>query len=330
MAKREYNIRHWYGFNIRMNDYATIKKQHDETKPIGGARKTWGIELRPLSVRRRTWESWYEKDGWVGMAFRRSYAQRTHNNKTNKYDTTGYTDEVKPLLMINEHGALRFSPQWMSSFSTWEMLSALLPDGIKFVKYGAKQYLKVSRPDGEPMYYRNNGLDMTFIPYEKDGVKYYEPTHGVVRESKLLIDRVQVKKVRQELEAFLDYYQPMADMLGFDPKAQHTWRDRHDGEEFLKNSDWLVRAEGEEYGEKWVDAIVAFQKAYTDQHGRYVTESVEKDGTKVGRWEYDYTVPTAERLRAKMTGEFLYRVTRPWKQVDVPLGVAFADNHRRG
>jgi len=330
MAKREYNIRHWYGFNIRMNNYATIKEQHDNTKPIGGARKTWGIELRPLSVRRRTWESWYEKDGWVGMAFRRSYPQRTFNNKTNKYDTTGFTDEVKPFLMINEHGVLRFTPEWMTSFSTWEMLSALLPDGIKFVKYGAKKYFKVSRPDGEPMYYRNDGLTMTFIPYEKDGVKYYEVGQGVVRESKFLIDREKAKKAVVEWQAFLDYYQPMADMIGYDPKANHTWRDRHDGEQFLQDTDWLVRAEGEEYGEKWVDAISAFHKAYTQSHGRYETESELPSGGRVGHWVYEYTIPTVDYLRSKMTGEQFYRMVRPWRQIDVPLGVAFADNHRRG
>jgi hypothetical protein len=329
MAKREYNIKHWYGFNVRMTDYATIKKQHDETIPIRGARKVWGIEVRPLSVRRRTWESWYEKDGWVGMAFRRSYAQRTHNAKTNKYETTGFSDEVKPLLMINEHGALRYTPAWMGSFATWEMLSALLPEGIKFVKYGAKQYFKVSRPDGEPMYYFIDGLEMTFIPYEKDGVKYYEPTHGVVRERKFLVDREKVKKAKVEWQAFLDYYQPMADMIGYDPKGNHTWCDKHDGARFLEETDWLFRAEGEEYGEKWVDAITAFHKAYTDSHGKYVTESTLPNGAKVGAWVYTYTEPTAERLRAKMTGELFYRMVRPWRQVDMPLGVAFADNYRR-
>lgn len=320
----EYNAQHFYGYNIRMVDYKTVKHLYDTTKPIQGEKKKFGVDCRPLTVRRRTFETWYEKDGWVGMAFRSIYRKGEQNPITKEYEFKEYEDTARPLLMMNEHGALRFTPTYMYSFSTYQVISALLPESIKFVKYGAKVYFKCLRPDGqEPMYYFNNGLDMTFVPYESNGVTYYEPTHGKVQESKVVLNRDKAKKVREDFRAFLDYFQPMADLLGFDPDVEGavSWKNKERATEFLSGSDWLSRKDGEEYGERWVEGINALLVKHTIYKGDWNA----KDGT----WVHKHIVPTAESLREKYKrNEKVYRLARPFKRVGVPIGTPFHNNYR--
>jgi hypothetical protein len=296
-----------------MTDYATIKKQHDETIPIGGWRKKHGVDCRPLTVRRRTWECWYAKDGWTGMVFRRCYPQ--YDAKQIK----GYVDEVMPLLMMNENGVIRFTPKYMYSYTTWNIVSALLPDSIKFVKYGAKQYFKLSQPDGEPMYYFNNGLDMTFVPYESNGVRYYKLTQGVVTESRVKVDRDKAKQVKKDWAEFLNYFQPMADLLGFDPEKQN-WKTVSNAKDLLEEAEWLARKDGEEYGDKWIDAIQAFLYLHTRRNSKW---NKTTDG-----WDVSFEIPTSDTLREKLVGEHLYKVTRPFYEERVPVGKPFFKNYR--
>ena len=317
-----YNKKYWYGHHVRMSDYETVKRNYEITRPIQGERKKHGIDQRPLSVRRRVWETWHRDGDSYGMAFRQSYKQTALNPDTKKYEITGYGDTVHPFLMMNPQGALTFSPKWMGSYVTWEMLSALLPDGICFSKYGSKKYFRVTQPDGGYMYYLITGLSMTFVPYESEGKRYYIPTHGVVTEERALIDRVKSKHYREEFQAFLNYFQPMADLLGIEA-GNVGWKERSDAEYFLSQTNWLVREDGEEYGEKWVDAIQALLKKYTRTTHKWVPDG---KGGNEHQWTYD--LPTALDIRAKLKGETLYRMVKPYKVMPVPLGTPFLPNHR--
>jgi hypothetical protein len=258
------------------------------------------------------------------MAFRSIYRKGEQNPITKEYEFKEYEDTARPLLMMNEHGALRFTPVYMYSFSTYQVLSALLPESIKFVKYGAKVYFKCTRPDGqEPMYYFNNGLDMTFVPYESNGVTYYEPTHGTVQESKIVLNRERAKIVREDFKAFLDYFQPMADLLGFDPTTEDatSWKNKERATNFLAETNWLVRKDGEEYGERWVEGIQAMLVKHTSYQSSW-----EHDTNK---WTYKYHVPTADTLRTTYKrNERVYRLARPFKREVMPIGTPFYNNYR--
>lgn len=320
-----YNNRFWYGHHVRMNDFETTKKMYDETKPLAGTRKKHGLDQRPLSARRRVWETWHKDDeGNYGMAFRQSYKQYKENPVTKKQEVTGYNDTVSPFLMWQPNGMLWFYPKWMNSYTTWEMLSALLPDGIKFSKYGSKPYFRVESPDGD-MYYLISGVAMSFVPYESGGKRYFMPQHGLVREEKVLVDRKLSKKYREEFNAFLDYFQPMADMLGGEPES--NWTKRREAEEYLTEQDWLVRKEGEQYGDKWVNAIEAFLDRETTSQHSWVT-TVDANGNQKHDHQWTHTLPTAGLIRAKYRGEKFYRLVRPYKREFVPLGTPFMPNGR--
>lgn len=317
-----YNKRFWYGHHVRMSDYETVKQKYETTTPIQGTRKKHGIDQRPLSVRHRVWETWHKDGDSYGMAFRQCYKQTALNPTTKKYEVTGYVDSVSPLLMMNPQGALTFTTKWMNSYTTWEMLSALLPDGIRFAKFGSKQYFRVAQPDGDDMYYFISGLVMTFVPYESGGKRYYQPTRGVVSEERVLIDRAKSKQYREEFQAFLNYFQPMADLLGVEAE-QTDWTKRRAAEEFLTTHNWLVRKDGEEYGEKWVDAIQALLTAYTKSRHDWVPDG---KGGHQHQWTHD--LPTVSDIRYKLKGETLYRMVKPYKVIPVPLGTPFMPNNR--
>lgn len=322
MSGVTYNKRFWYGHNVRMNDYETVKRNYETTVPIQGTRKKHGIDQRPLSVRHRVWETWHRDGDSYGMAFRQCYKQTALNPDTKKYEVTGYGDSVSPLLMMNPQGALTFTTKWMNSYTTWEMLSALLPDGIRFAKFGSKQYFRVAQPDGDDMYYFISGLVMTFVPYESGGKRYYQPTRGVVSEERVLIDRAKSKQCREELDAFLNYFQPMADMLGVEADGVN-WMKRRAAEDFLNSGNWLVRKHGDEYGEHWVDAIQALLTAYTKSTHNWVPNG---KGGHEHQWTHE--LPSALDIRAKLKGETLYRMVKPYKTMPVPLGTPFMPNHR--
>ena len=312
-----YNKRFWYGHHVRMSDYETVKRNYETTVPIQGERKKHGIDQRPLSVRRRVWETWHKDGDSYGMAFRQTYKTTAQDPVSKKYVTTGYHDSVSPFLMMNPQGALTFTTKWMNSYTTWEMLSALLPDGIRFSRYGSKQYFRVAQPDGDDMYYFISGLVMTFVPYESGGKRYYQPTRGVVSEERVLIDRAKSKQCREEFQAFLNYFQPMADLLGVEADSV-GWKERQEADKFLTETNWLVRKDGEEYGEKWVDAIQALLKRHT--------MSTHNWSDNQHRWTYE--LPSVLDIRAKLKGETLYRMVKPYKTMPVPLGTPFMPNNR--
>ena len=322
-----YNNRFWYGHHVRMDNFETTKKMYEETRPLQGSRKKFGIDQRPLSIRRRSWETWHkDADGNYGMAFRQSYKQWGQNPVTKKNEVVGYSDSVSPFLMWQPNGTLCFYPNWMNSYTTWEMLSALLPEGIKFTKYGSKQYFRVAAPDGD-MYYLISGIAMSFIPYESSGKRYFMPQHGLVREEKILIDRVKAKKAREEFQAFLNYFQPMADLLCLDAE-QINWSHKRDAEDYLASNDWLMRKDGEEYGEKWINGVENLLKAHARSEHHWVPRTNDK-GDVVHDHKWTHHLPDVNRLKSLFRrNEQLYRMVRPYRKEYVQLGVPFMANGR--
>ena len=142
------------------------------------------------------------------------YAQQEKNHRF--HVITGYTDNYYKLLMFKPDGELEFTPNsYMSNFVVWDVLGAALPKNIEFVRYGSKRYMKVNCPSGEAMHYRVwDGVTMNFIPYEKDGVRYYA-LKNPIGEKKYLVDRSKAKReeVKRDLDAFANYAKVMMPLL---------------------------------------------------------------------------------------------------------------------
>jgi hypothetical protein len=237
---------------------------------------------------------------------------------TGKRTITKYYKEYKPLLMVDPNGRYEFTAHWMTNYVTWQLLGAALPEGLSFTKYGAKQYICADQPDGTKKYYYQEGQKMSFVPYEREGKTYYEVIGGI-RESKVLIDSAKAKKVRQELKPFLDYYEIMSPFVTTDENLVSTWSFRHDMRERLDQANWLVRQDGEEYGEKWMNMVEALFHTHTDFQHTWDR----------GNHHVTITYPDREKLEHKLRGAYLYQLTKPFKQVAVDVGVPFYSNGRR-
>jgi len=308
------------GRRIRMDNYNTVKQNYEAVKPISGIRSS--LNLRPLTDRSRPYEVWIEQNGNYGAGFHSSHIGPQKIAKSNG---------VRPLLMFSPDNTLTFTPQWMNSYATWDLLSALLPDGIHFAKKGAKQYFELATPDGGFSYFlspyqRMPGASiMRFIPYEINGKRYFKVhAEDTVTETKTLVDREVSKQLRQEFEAFKNYYAAMAGLISTEVSLADEFKfgeshGKHKSRDFLKLTDWLKRAEGEEIGSRWADAVRAFYIINSNTESRYDYEM--QTTTRV------YAHATVEDLNKLSTKDF-YKYTRPYKDVLMPLGVSFWGNGR--
>jgi len=335
---REYSpTRHdnWYGYHVRMNSFEQTKAKFENTKPIQGKRMEHGWVTRPLSKRSRTYEIWHhdESDGSYGMAFSSGYFQTKHNAQTNRDEIVGIANkEIRPLLMWHPDGRLVFTPNWMYSYSTWEMLAALLPYGITFVKYGSKQYFKLDMPDNKASMYMHapEGVPLTFVPYERDGKRYFH-LQTPYPEQKLLVDKDKAKAARDELKEFFKYADVMWDLMtptegqSFKTRSDLSWDEHRSAEEMLDNGgEWLFRKDGEEIGERWADVIAAMivmntRKTYTINRNipNRNSVSISQD------FNMHILFPKVQDFRESLRGEKLYRMAKTFNAVDVPLGEPF-------
>ena len=311
---REFSRKYWYGSYIGIDNYDIAKENYEKTLPLKGKRLKHGVDVRPLTIRRRVWETWHKDGDAYGMAFVQSYFREILDSNTQKVIREECVHNVHPLLMFRPEGEIVFDPAWMNYYPTWDVLGALLPKGITYVRYGSKSYFKLDMPDGmEPMYMFNPGTKMAFIPYEHEGKRYFR-VDCPISESKILIDRDKAKKVRAELKPFLDYCKYMVDLAPAPTK--HSWQAEANAERWLEGIDWLVRNEGEDIGEKWFSAIEAFVLTFA-------------------KYAYDYktqihvVIPVdADDLRDRLKGRKLYEYTRPYRVEYVPIGKPFFNNGR--
>jgi hypothetical protein len=321
------------GYVVRLHDYATAKDRYNNTLPLFGARRRLNSEVRPMTDRYRLNEVWFKENEDYGIAIGWSYAHWSPNplpsnataqqEKNHRFHViTGYTDNYYKLLMFKPDGELEFTPNsYLSNYVVWDVLGATLPKNVEFVRYGSKRYIKLNCPSGETMHYRVwEGVTMNFIPYEKDGVRYYA-LKNPIGEKKYLVDRSKAKReeVKRELDAFTNYTKVMMPMLSFDDMSnkyvfgewvQYAWR--------RDKLAWLMRKDGEEIGEYWVKAIECI--CYLLR--RYNYNNV---GGKAGTYEY----PSIELVN-RYVSERAYDFARAFKEVQVPIGTPFYKNGREG
>lgn len=330
---------YWHGYDVRMNNFEETKAKFENTKPIQGERLKHGWVIRPLSKRSRTYEIWHhdESDGSYGMAFATGHFQHKHNPKTNKDEVIGIANkEAFPVLMWHPDGRLVFTPKWMHSYSTWDMLAALLPEGITLVKYGSKVYFKLDTPDGKPMYmHAPDGVRLNFVRYESEGKRYFH-LRNKYPEQKLLVDKDKAKTARDELKVFFKYADMIWDLMlpsegqSFKTRSELSWPEYKELEALLDDGDWLFRKDGEEIGERWADVIAAMivmntRKTYT------VNRNIPN--RSLGAITQDFNMhisfPKVQDFRESLRGEKLYRMAKTFRAVDVPLGEPFFPTGRK-
>ena len=309
--------------DVRLSSHARAKELYEKVKPLGGGRKKYGIDLRPLTERSRYWEALLQDSGSYGAGFVSSYAQ--YSGRAPRV-ITGYAHTEKPLLMVHPDESLTFTPTYMSSYATWPLLGALLPKELAFVKFGAKQYIRALQEGGGYKYYHvarvSNQVhnSIQFVPRATaDGGRVFDVL-GCEAEIKYTVDKKLANIVREKFAKFMDYYDYMHKLVEQETVDNLTssWASRVAAENFFKSSDWL--------GLNWDDA-----NEFPPLWGEAVKHMVVTN-TEV-RWErgsdsFKVDTKPPEAIRYLYRGEALYAITRPYKAVEVELGVPFRRNDR--
>ena len=315
------------GCNIQICNYEQAKARYESITPIGGVRGKLGGDFRPATDRYRTWEVFMRDGDDYGIGFYSTFIAYDHT-KDESGKTISKPKELhgkpKPMLMFSPDGTITYTPQWASSYTTWEFLSAALPPTLRFAKYGAKQYMEVAMPDGGFKYYLVSRSDIhktRFVPYESNGKVYYNINpYDVIQEKKLLLDKDKTKKVREELDAFLSYYNIMSGLVCADIGEDNLGNmAKHMARSKLERP-WLIREEGEEYGVWWVDAV----KSLFILKSR-ISHTWNRDTGKWGEVVVQYA--TMEDI-LEIPMRQIYQWTKPYRLVAVEVGVGFRDNGR--
>ena len=88
-----------------------------------------------------------------------------------------------------------------------------------------------------------------------------------------------------------------------------------------------MRKDGEQYGDKWANAIEAFLDLETKSQHHWVPR-INEQGIEVHDHQWTHTHPTVLDIRARYKGEKFYRMVRPYKKEVVPFGTPFMPNGR--
>ena len=318
-----YNDYHYRGNNVRLGSHARAKEMYEKVKPLGGGRKKYGIDLRPLTDRHRYWEALIKDSGSYGVGFVTSYAQ--YSGKVPRV-ITGFNHSEKQLLMVHPDESLTFTRTYMSSYSTWGLLGALLPRELALVKFGAKQYIRALQEGGGYKYYHvprsGNPVDnsIRFLPRATaDGGRVFDVL-GCNAETKYIVDRKLTNIVRDKFAKFMDYYDYMHKLLDQEvaETLSHSWVNRMKAERFFRSSDWLGLDwdNADEFPPLWGEAVKHMILTHTSVRWERESDSYKTD------------VRPPEAIRSLYHGEALYAITRPYKAVEVELGVPFRRNGR--
>lgn len=316
------------GCVLRINNYEQAKARYEGIKPIGGVRGKLGADCRPVTDRYRTWEVFMRDGDNYGVGFYSSYITYDHVK-----DESGKTKSIprsingtsKPVLMFSPDNNVTYTCRWAGSYTTWDLLSAVLPQGMKFAKFGSKQYMELAQPDGSFQYFLlpvDNNKSVRFVQYESEGKQFYRMHEDdIVSEYRYFIDRDKAKHMTHEFKAFIEYYRIMGDLLnaGIDP-LEIGWSDRHHTRCKLNDGDWLWRNAGEEYGSKWADAVVAFFKVETKVHHSW--------DARIGEWGEKIISYCSAQTLEEMSRARLIKMFRPYRKVPAPVGVGFRPDGR--
>jgi hypothetical protein len=313
---------------LHINNYEQAKARYESVKPIGGIRGKLGADIRPVSDRYRTWEVFMKDGDNYGVGFCASYIsydQVKQPDGSTKSIPKSINGTPKPLLRFTPDNTVVYTAQWAGSYTTWDFVAAVLPDAMRFAKFGSKQYMELAQPDGSFQYFLlpvSTGASVRFVPYESDGKRFYRMhEEDIVVEDKYLIDRDKAKQMTGEFKAFIEYYRVMGDLLNAGVDATDlSWRDRSEADKVLNDSEWLWREDGEEYGAKWADAVVAFFKLNTK-----VRRSWDSQTGNWGLSTIDYG--SAQHLE-EMSRARLIKMIRPYRRVKAPVGIGFRPDGR--
>jgi hypothetical protein len=204
-----------------------------------------------------------------------------------------------------------------------------LPVGLSITKYGTKAYLEV-RDELGTVDKRYTLMQGDVVVTRKQGEKLFKPL-VVHREFKRSLDRQQTKKIRQELEPFVNYVSVMSPLMEYahvdwafrNPFSLENHSKKHRILESAPEKGWgdivgkswseLVSMKSDEIPEYWFTMVQSYRSRMRTERYNWDTKQYEQ-------------IPITIETVKNMVYDDVYKQVKPFKVEKVELGLAFKNN----
>ena len=314
-----------YGYNTRTPyevqrdnggrfDFAKIKERYENTKPITGKARGH-LDIRPIGERDRSHERmvkvsdteyYVTYDAWRWSEIHSP--DRTHT-KAITYCLNGDMETViVHTPRTNWKAEKNLFPKALSSPSTFYFYDFNLPDGLTMANHQSSKYVVLNCEDGYRYYTIEKG-DITFT--RKQGTKTWMPM-VVHRETIHALDKVKTKEWRQTAKPLLEYLNIMVDMV--EPQYIGWWQNIiAETTKDLPKSE-VFKQPDDSAPEHWFK-MAEYYKRRIENHNY------------MGYGKPAIVTYDKSKLRTLLHRD-LYKLVKPLKSIDVPLGTPCKDRFK--
>lgn len=292
-------------------DFEKIKNRYEETIPLRGKRKEQNI--RPIYRRDRSYERMVKVSDTEYYVTFDGYQHRTIHNKAITWSLNNGIELMTihtPKKVWGSSPSMDLNPRAFSSSSTFWFYNFNMPPDFGMVNHRASKYVRYDNK-----FYTVEMGDITF--QRKVGETHWLPLM-VHREFKHTLDRTQTKELRESIKPFMAYYDIMCEIV----EGSGRW---DYGNPIYK------AVVGDDDRTIFADEVVALFKQTQDGD---VPDGwlgmVERYKHRITG--YDYHTRTNIYQRHKLPKEIcndLFRIVKPCKVTEVPLGTLTHDRYKQ-
>lgn len=290
--------------------FETVKERYENTQPIRGKRLAENI--RPIKRRDRSYERIVKVSDTEYYTTFDGYKFRTHHNKAITWSLNNGMEFMTvhtPKKTWSTTNPTELYPRYLSSASTFWFYDFNMPHGFAMVNFRANKYVRY-----QDKYYSIELGDITF--QRKQGETDWTPL-VVHREFKHTIDRKQTKELRESIKPFMDYFDLMCNIV----EGKGRWEY---GNPIYK------AVVGDQERTIYADEVIAlFKQAQDGSVPDGWLGMVERYKHRITGYSYENRSNTFERHRLpKEICNDLFRIVRPCKRTEVPLGTMTHDRYK--
>jgi hypothetical protein len=200
-------------------------------------------------------------------------------------------------------------PRYLSSASTFWFYDFNMPVGFNMVNYYVNKYVKYN-----DKHYTIEQGDITF--QRKVGDTEWQPL-VVHRQFKHHIDKEQTKELKQVIKPFVEYFNLMSDIV----EAKYLYGN-YVAQAINPNKPYEVTPQQVRDAFKQSDVVPDSWLLMTESYKRHLTYSKRLEN---GTWSEN--ILWKEDLTKELLKD-LYKVAKPFKKIEVPLGQLCIDKYK--
>lgn len=302
----------------RRAGFEGIRNTYEQTKPIRGKRAT--LDIRPIGERDRTWErvikvsdtEYYITNNaytYSDMCKLRGQEYRGHSRAIT-YKLEGEQETIilhAPRATWREKNADGEFPIDTSGFnapSNFYFYAFNLPIGLGMENIKSDKFLWIEDEERKRQYYTLTKGDVVVTRKLTESVWKPLVVHRIVKRT---IDRKKSKAVREQAKSLLNYIKTMM------PLVEHKWSYGNLLDKCARDNavtlEQILAPQGDDIPTYWFSLAEGYK-------------------AQSRSWSYDDGYTFREEAVERNVLKDLYRLTKPFKTIEVPLGEIAHDRYK--